>query len=365
GDKLVSVENITSGAGADTLIGDAAANLLRSGDGEDRLEGMGGRDTLIGDDGDDQLEGGGDDDTLYGGMGNDTLLGGKGDDYLYAELDGSLAFGKNTLIGGDGKDWLYGGAHTRERFIGGAGTDYINGGGRDLAGFNDLVDYSDSPFDAITRAGVDVNLLSGVGRGNDAEGDFIEYLTVTDLTGSLGNDRLKGNEKSNFLKGLGGDDTLIGEKGIDTLIGGGGDDVLEGGEGLDTLVGGGGKDVLTGGGDSMDEFVFTAVSDSKAGADDTLDWIKDFDKMDYIHVNYIDFDVIDPEHNDPIFIDNADFSGKAGELRYTESSIRGAYRVEADINGDKTADFAFLLSGVSLTRFSFTSTPINIGEGRF
>ena len=69
-EKLVStIENITSGAGDDTLTGDARANTLKGGGGTDMLDGGGGNDKLYGGAGNDELDGDVGDDMLVGGAG--------------------------------------------------------------------------------------------------------------------------------------------------------------------------------------------------------------------------------------------------------------------------------------------------------
>ena len=65
-DTLVSIENVISGSGNDTITGDAEANRLVGNDGDD---------TLIGGDGDDVLEGGLGRNFLRGGAGDDQLIG--------------------------------------------------------------------------------------------------------------------------------------------------------------------------------------------------------------------------------------------------------------------------------------------------
>ena len=60
------------GAGNDTLVGDAAADLLDGGDGNDNLYGYGGDDALYGGAGDDYLSGMGGTDYFNGGAGFDT-----------------------------------------------------------------------------------------------------------------------------------------------------------------------------------------------------------------------------------------------------------------------------------------------------
>ena len=73
-DTLVSIENVTSGTGDDTLLGNEVANVLDGGFGNDTLSGLGGNDTLLGGGGDDQLIGGLGIDRLDGGSGVDTVL---------------------------------------------------------------------------------------------------------------------------------------------------------------------------------------------------------------------------------------------------------------------------------------------------
>jgi Ca2+-binding RTX toxin-like protein len=66
-----SIENVVTGGGDDTIIGSAAANLLRGNAGNDHIEGRGGNDSLLGVSGNDTLLGGAGFDTLDGGVGTD------------------------------------------------------------------------------------------------------------------------------------------------------------------------------------------------------------------------------------------------------------------------------------------------------
>ncbi len=171
--KFYSVENITGSNYDDRLYGDGKANRLEGGEGDDLLEGHNGNDIL---------SGGAGDDTLDGGAGNDILVGG---------------YGFETLNGGAGNDTI--------RY------DYYSGG-------------------------VNVNLTTG-------KTAFPPYTTLTDtlisienVYGSLGNDRIDGNKLNNQLNGEAGDDTLKGGLGNDTLVGGTGTNHLWGGEGKDIFV---------------------------------------------------------------------------------------------------------------------------------
>ncbi|MDD5049138.1 MAG: hypothetical protein PHH09_09440, partial [Methanoregulaceae archaeon] len=163
-DSLISVENLVGSSRNDILIGDDNDNIIVGGEGDDKLYGLGGADILLGEEGRDLLDGGAGDDILSGGE--------KGD----------------VLIGGDGID---------------------------------TATYADAQ-NAVT-----VNLLTGLGSGNVAEGDTL--TGIENLVGSEFDDTLTGDDVSNVLNGGAGDDTLDG---------GAGDDFLEGGEGDDHIIGG-------------------------------------------------------------------------------------------------------------------------------
>ena len=117
-DILAGIENIFSGSGDDTLVGNsddtvilgdlendqkfggAGDDWLTGGAGNDVIDGGAGADTLvnvenlIGSDFNDNLRGGGQNDTLYGDAGNDWLSGDNGADVL----DGGA--GDDILLGG-------------------------------------------------------------------------------------------------------------------------------------------------------------------------------------------------------------------------------------------------------------------------
>jgi Ca2+-binding RTX toxin-like protein len=144
-DTLLNIEWIYTGAGADRLTGNDAANLLDS------------------DAGNDTLDGGLGDDTLDGGLGVDTLVfsGSKA-----VAVDLGVRLGQNTgygldlilgienVTGGSGADWLTGdglanslggsggadrllGADGQDTLAGGAGNDILTGGaGQDVFVFD-------------------------------------------------------------------------------------------------------------------------------------------------------------------------------------------------------------------------------------
>jgi len=79
-----TVENVTGGSGADSLVGDGGNNVLTGGSGNDALTGGAG------------------DDTLIGGSGSDSLNGGAGADALYGYVVSSDDFTQDTLNCGAG-----------------------------------------------------------------------------------------------------------------------------------------------------------------------------------------------------------------------------------------------------------------------
>jgi 2',3'-cyclic-nucleotide 2'-phosphodiesterase (5'-nucleotidase family)/DNA-binding beta-propeller fold protein YncE len=267
-------------------------------------EGTTGGDSLKGGISDDAMDGAGGNDTLTGGAGDDTVLGGSGDDRLLGgEGDDSMngGTGLDIMTGGDGNDTVLGGSGD-DRLLGGEGDDSMNGG-----------------------TGLDI--MTG-GDGNDT------------MSGNAGNDRLYGEAGNDSLDGGAGDDVLAGGVGRDILLGGSGNDRLVGDAGLDVLIGAAGKDVMTGGA-SADTFVFTALLDSRGSL---IDVITDFRSgVDKIDVRGIDANTARPGDQAFSFLATADFSNRAGELRFEVVGNRTF--VEFDVNGDARADMQIQLTG--------------------
>ncbi len=110
------IENFVSGAGADSIIGNAANNSIWGGAGQDSIHTG---------DGDDFVKGEQDSDTIRGGAGDDVLNGNGRGDMLFGEGGNDILRGGNSkdrLNGGDGDDILMGGIG-RDKLIGGAGAD--------------------------------------------------------------------------------------------------------------------------------------------------------------------------------------------------------------------------------------------------
>lgn len=334
-ERLQFADMVTDAAGipeAPPIAGTENADTLNGTDGDDIINGLGGADRINGAAGNDQINGGLGNDILFGGLGSDIVRGAEGNDRV------SGGDGADALEGGDGGidtvDYSadYGGVNVNlangvgawnaaqgdtltgfeniigtafgdvltgdsayNRLAGGAGADQLNG----AAGI-DTADYS------ADYGGVNVNLATGAGLWNAAQGDVltgIEDLIGTAfgdvlsgdagdnrLTGGLGADQLNGGAGAdvadytaefgavnvNLATGVGvwnaahgdsltGIESVIGTAYGDVLTGDAGDNRLWGGAGANQLNGGGGADLLEGGGD--DDRLIGGV-----GADQLLGW---------------------------------------------------------------------------------------------
>jgi len=348
GERLFDIENLNGSGYDDTLIGNAAANVLSGFDGNDKLSGGGGNDQLYGLQGNDTLGGGGGADTLFGGIGIDTAIydgsstgvwvdlttgyGYSGDaegDTLYeienvtgSSLDDTLIgdANANLLNGLAGHDGLRGGAGG-DFLYAGAGDDHLEGG----AGADAL--YGDLGIDTATyhnsSTGVNIDLASGKGSNGDAAGDLL--YKIENVTGSNFDDTLIGDANANLLGGLRGQDTLNGGLGADDLYAGG---------------------THAGYFDNVrDTFVYANIADSGTTST-TWDQIFQFDRAesttdttsDKIDLRSLD---ADPASGDQAFRFVKDFTspkGKQAEGQVQVVDTGSDVNVEIDINGDNVAD---------------------------
>jgi len=159
------------------------------------------------------------------------VIGSNHNDYIYGDHQDNVIFGgggEDRLHGYGGNDQLYGGDWI-DFLHGGPGADLLHGG----AGI-------DTAVYEVSEAGVWVDLLAGIGRFGDAEGDVL--IGITGLIGSSADDQFFGHNRHNILQGMNGDDQLFGRGGFDRLSGGRGNDLLDGGAGNDVMTGGPGTD---------------------------------------------------------------------------------------------------------------------------
>jgi serralysin len=237
---------------------------------------------------------------------------------LYSPLALSLSgtSGNNTLTGFAGNDKLNG-LGGNDVLVGGAGGDLLNGGSG-----TDSISYTSS------TAAVLVDLALRRGYRGDAEGDT--YASIENITGSPFADALRGNNGANVIKGIDGNDTFLGRGGNDMLVGGAGADILHGQAGRDILTGASGRDT----------FVFQSISESRGSARDV---IKDFTRgADRVDLRNIDANTEVSGNQAFSFIGKAEFSGKAGQLKFSGGVLSG------DVNGDAIADFQVDISGRSV-----------------
>lgn len=124
-----------------------------------------------------------------------------------AEIIGTT--GDDILVGGSDHDVLTGLAG-QDRLSGGAGNDTLDGGANGLfVGLGgDVAEYFDSGAAFVV---VDLAL----GRADDGLGGTDTLISIENVTGTNGNDRLLGDNTNNGLRGNGGNDFLDGRGGVD------------------------------------------------------------------------------------------------------------------------------------------------------
>lgn len=235
-------------------------------------------------------------DTLTGTDGADTILGLAGNDILQG-----LA-GNDRLDGGTGRD----------RMVGGAGDDtYV------VDNFGDVVVENSGGGTDTVLASVSYALAGNV-----------ENLTL----GGSGHTSGAGNGLANTLIGNGGNNVLLGLAGSDTINAGAGNDWLAGGLGADFLTGGPGAD----------RFVFVAAAESTPAAFDTV--------QDFLGADRIDLAAIDANaarNGNQAFAFAGQNSGVvANSVTWFENG--GNTFVQADVNGNTTADLTLVLTGINL-----------------
>jgi hypothetical protein len=335
-EDLTAQNSLTGTDRNDLIFGYEGDDLILGLLGDDTLVGGTGFDTLYGHDGGDWLFGGADNDVLVGGQGNDVFDGGSGQDTVHfwdqlAPVEVTLAGPDlapvkiggvradllrnvenlegtpyddtltgdhldNTLTGGTGNDTLHGG-EGNDTLQGGDGLDTFNGGGG-----VDTADYSDKTI------GVDLE-LKGVAWVTAKIGGVDEdsVSDIENLIGGSAHDRLLGDDKTNYIDGRGGPDLLRG--------------------GL-------GRDYLTGGTEG-DRFDFNSYAEAGLGA--TRDVVVDFSHADgdKIDLHTLDADTNKTGNQDFTYIGDKAFTGRAGQVRYSDSDGL----VQGDVNGDRNADF--------------------------
>ncbi|NRA87331.1 MAG: hypothetical protein HRU28_08045 [Rhizobiales bacterium] len=199
--------------GDDIMTGTNNDNKFLGSLGADMIDGRGGRDTATYEDSPSAVQ-----IDLLGNVGKggyaegDTLVN-------IEELRGSNY--NDTLVGNEKVNFIKGGsgadiinAKGGDDFItGGAGADIINGGDG-----IDHISYYDS------KSAVEINLITGLGKGGDAEGDT--FINIENIQGSSYDDILIGDGNDNQIYSRGGNDSISIK----------GNDIVSGGEGIDKII---------------------------------------------------------------------------------------------------------------------------------
>lgn len=305
---------------------------------------------VTGNDGANFIQGGFSNDTLVGGKGADTIWGGGGHDvFRFGAADEiGMVLGQRDVVEDfeQGVDLLdFSGMDANIRLAGlqnftFMGTAFHNGQGATLR-------YTHANGNTLIFGDVD----------GDGAGDFalqltgVHHLTAQDFaTGSIG--AVHGTMGNDLVQGGPGGMVLLGNAGSDTIIGG---------SGADTLWGGAGADIMTGG-DGADVFRWREAIHSGATAG-TRDIITDFEQgLDKLDLSLLDANTIAGGMQHFTWIGNAGFTGTAGALRYRHES--GTTLVEADLDGNGTADFAIEFLGThDFTNLDFMAGSIAAIQG--
>lgn len=266
------------------------ASFALGSSGANRFTGYDNADWMLGLGGNDTLSGMGGNDMLDGGSGRDSILGGAGNDVLRGGAD------DDTLIGGTGNDTYYVGS-TGDRIT------EVTGGGFDWVKTN------------LTTYTVASHL------------EHLDYIGTGAFRGT-------GNAANNEIRGDVGADVLIGLAGNDTLIGGGGADRLRGGTGIDRLLGDAGEDV----------FIFGTAAE--VGTNAARDVIVGFQRgVDRIDLGMIDANTSASGNQAFSASIVTTFTGQRGQL--SVETVAGGVILRGDVNGDRLADFALTVTGVT------------------
>lgn len=339
----VSVSVKATGNTLDNVIrGGSASDTISGGDGNDSLYAASGNDILDGGNGNDLLDGSAGADAMTGGLGNDTYvvdsvndkiieLAGQGTDTVVSSISYTLgdtlenltlrgsaysATGNalsNTITGNDGKNLIDGRAGA-DTMIGRGGDDvYVvdNTGDKVIEDANGGKDVVKASVSFTLSANVEQLQLTGIAAING--------------TGNSGADWIGGNDAANTLNGAAGNDTLRGNGGADVLIGGIGRDFSFGGAGAD-------------------RFVFSSLGDSTV-EDKGRDQILDFSRSDGDLIDLAKIDANGADAGEGSFKLLSAFDGTHGALTVAAQGTQ--WLVQGDVNGDKLADFAILVTSAT------------------
>jgi serralysin len=300
------IENATGGSGNDTLLGNAASNVLNGGGGTDLMRGLAGADTYVVDNVGDVIQ-------EASGGGSDRIISSvsytiaAGVEVESIETINQAATTALTFVGNAFSQTIVGNAGSNT-LVGGGGNDVLRGlGGHDTYFVDSLSDViqevdgagSDRVFTAVSytlAAGVSVELMQTTNSIGTSAINLVGNAVSQTLVGNAGANQLVGGGGNDILQGLGGNDIYVVDSASDVVleaVGQGSDQIIAaatytlaagvevelirtinqaattalnligntvsqtiiGNAGANTLVGGGGNDVLTGLGGNDSYFV--------------------------------------------------------------------------------------------------------------
>ncbi|MDD5160522.1 MAG: calcium-binding protein [Sulfuricurvum sp.] len=210
-DKLIygnSDNYIDALEGDDIVVALGGNNIIDGNRGNDNIKTEDGTDILIGGEGNDTLDAGAGDDTLEGGSGDDTYIFNRGD-------------GLDTISDSEGYDTLSFGAEITSDDL----VLFQDGNNLIIALKEDGVEIAELSDKITITNWLEVSTRLEFIAFND--GIALDVSNMMSMTGTDGDDTIKGIEL---------DDAIYGGVGNDKLSGGIGNDSLEGGDGNDTYI---------------------------------------------------------------------------------------------------------------------------------
>ena len=229
-----------------------------------------------------------------------------------------------------------------------------------------LVEGDDGDNNLPGGGGTDQSIFNGFGGAdtiNTQGGNDIAY-------GGGGNDVINGQNGADLLYGQAGDDKISGDQDIDTIYGGSGNDLISGGDAADVIYGGSGADVISGN-DNNDLIIGGYGADTLTGDNgsdtfrylyraDTGDTITDFNSIsdpnaggsgggdidDKIDLSALDANVATGTNDAFTFVIAQTTSVQANRVTWYQDAVNNQTIIQADVNGDTTADLTIKLTGI-------------------
>lgn len=165
-----------------------------------------------------------------------TVNGTKKDDVIFSKAKGGFTFingkgGNDLICGGPSLDFIFGGPGNdklrgrggSDYLLGSTGNDHLYGDAKD-GGNLDIADYE------FSATGVDVNFQTGKATG---EGTDTLHANLDGVYGSDFDDRIIGDDGTQFIWASGGNDEVDAAGGLDLVTPGDGNDTVEGGDDAD------------------------------------------------------------------------------------------------------------------------------------